>query len=686
MARIPIYSQQTTPSGSLDVRVIEPDVSSGLETFGRTLGAIGQDLAAKEQAKKLETDKLEIAKRTSQAELDLTKKLDELKSNYQPGSDNYPEQVFNAFEEYKKNAVQGFQTIEGEQAMHARLDDLRSSMGRQAIGWQSQETARYKIAGLDEIRENYKRAVLGNPGDAQRFAASYKEAVDSLQLAPEYKRDASLQAMQEIAWTAERAIADQNPNAAFKQGSRWSFDALPAERQQQLIDYAQQQKKQREIEARQYRAIAQAELSSRIADVTAANFQGLQYDDPPSSGEIIAAFGPERGSRIVAGLQRSAEFGQDIKEYATLPIEERNKWLEMRAPAIGGIATEGFAEETKIYGQLLKNAQAMNQQLVEDGAGYAIKYSPGVNAAWQAVTTADEASAPGAYQAYAEAAKGEQQRLGLTGANVLPKAYVSKVAAAFKAPENAGPRQMALIQEMQSNWGKHFPDVFRQISKEVPDSVKIIGSGVDSDTATILSSIANVDTKTLKAPLPSTDVRLMDNELKASLEPFRKTFAVQAGGSETFNSVYSEAYRGALSQMAVGKSASEAAQDMATRLQANYKVDGSLRVPSSYDIDTIQVGAQAAIRRLTPNDILLGEIPGISEEFKTERFGRLMQSATFVTNKNEDGLFLMINGGAVLGKDGRPLDFKFDDLLGLAAEKDSSAVDMYPPGTFGGLR
>ncbi len=392
MARIPIYTQQTTPRGGLDVRVIEPDVSSGLETFGRTLGAFGQNLAAKEQAKKLETDKLEIAKRSSQAELDLTKRLDELKNNYQPGSDNYPEQVFGAIEEYKKTATQGFQTREGEQAMQARLDDLRSSLGRQAIGWQSQETARFKIAGLDEVRENYKRAVLSNPGEAQRFAANYKEAVDSLQLPPEYKREASLQAMQEIAWTAERAVADQNPNAAFKQGSRWSFDALPAERQQQLIDYAQQQK-QRLAERSEMIALRREVAAGRALD---------QMDKQAATGIPPTPEDQVRWQQLLTGTSLASEYSTRIEEMNEVqnllraPLAEQQAFIDNKRQKM---AIEGASVTEQANVNRLQTAVDNNIKLLKDSPLTFNAMRTGVDVAPLDV---DNLTAPDAQQQLAE--------------------------------------------------------------------------------------------------------------------------------------------------------------------------------------------------------------------------------------------------------------------------------------------
>lgn len=372
---------------------------------------------------------------------------------------------------------------------------------------------------------------------------------------------------------------------------------------------------------------------------------------------------PEDGKIPEAIVDKAVQHARDRMSKGLSPFANDGKPQQR-------IASAGFSEETQLFGKMVKDAQNLNKQLIEDGAGYAIKYAPEVNAAWQGVmNAADPDSAPAAYQAYAEAVKGEQGRLGAPQVSVIPASYAAQMAATFKDPANAGPKQIQLIEEMKRNWGKHFPDVFKQVAGDLPDAVKIIGSGVDRDTATLLSGIAPLKTKDLKAPLLSSDVTAMDNDLKAQLESFGRTFASQAGGQSTFGSIYSEAYRGALAQMAQGKSPSDAAKDMARRLSANYQIDGSLRVPKEYDIDIVQEGIQAVVSGIKSDDLMLSDIPGVGSEFKDQRAQAILKNATAVANKDETGVYLLHNGGAILGKDGRPLEYTFDQLIGAGAAK-----------------
>jgi hypothetical protein len=201
---------------------------------------------------------------------------------------------------------------------------------------------------------------------------------------------------------------------------------------------------------------------------------------------------------------------------------------------------------------------------------------------------------------------------------------------------------------------------------------------VDKDTATLLSTIAPVETKALKAAIPTADATMLTNELKASLVPIQQTFAAQgASGIASYDSLYQEAYRGALYQVSQGKSPTEAAQDMTSRLtqaytrDGNLQVDGTLRVPRDWDIDTIQEGLSVTVDRLKPEDLMLDEIEAVGQEFREERFKALKDSMYVQTNRDETGVYLMHNGGAVLNAQGQPVQFKFDDLAGMSVEGES---------------
>lgn len=684
MARIPVYQQGVSarqglgpgPTGARPIAA--PEVG-----LGDLAGAIGQVagvyLDAK-QKKDREDAAAWSAEQLGNARLHWTQQQIEREQNAPAGAKDYTGTLTKDFDGYADNLLLSAPNDEARNYLRERLTAMKTDIVGRGMQFEAASRLNDRVEKIGKGIDQSRIAVDLDPGQYQQAIAENLATLDQLDIPEQSKVKLRDKAIQDISFAAVSSRLRSSPGQVLQQlgrqdsGGASDVAMLSADNRIRLRNAAEAEIKRREAEAKQAAAISRAELGFRVQDATAAYMQGLQFDNPPTAAELKAAYGAERGQRAFEALSGAQQYGIGVQEYATLPVSERKAFLEKHAPAINGVASEGFAEQSQIFGRMLKDAQNINRQLVEDGAGYAIKYAPEVNAAWQGVmSAADPDSAPAAYQAYAEAVKGEQARLGAPQISVIPASYAAQMAATFKDPANAGPKQIQLIEEMKRNWGQHFPDVFKQVAGDLPDSVKIIGSGTDRDTATLLSSIAPVKTKELKAPLLSADVNAMDQDLKSALEPFGRTFASQSGGAATYGSIYNEAYRGALAQMAQGKSPGDAAKDMARRLSANYQVDGSLRVPKEYDIDSVQEGIHAVVSGIKADDLMLSDIPGVGVEFKDQRAQAILKNATAVANKDETGIYLLHNGGAILGKDGRPLEYTFDQLIGAGATKQKQA-------------
>lgn len=681
MARIPVYQQgvsarQGLGPGPTGNRPIAVGSGAVLGQVAGDLAQVGANLQTTLERKDREDAAAWSAEQLGNARLHWTQQQIDREQNAPAGAKDYTGTLTKDFDSYADNLLMSAPNEEARGYLRERLTAMKTDIVGRGMQFEARSRLNDRVDKISKGIDQSRIAVDLDPSQFQSALAENIATLDALDIPEQSKVKLRDKAVQDISFAAVSSRLRSQPQQVLAQlksengGGAADVAMLNADNRIQLRNAAEAEMKRREAEARQAAAISRAEMGFRVQDATAAYMQGLQFDNPPSAGELRATYGPERGQQIFESMSKAQQYGVGVKEYATLPISERPKFLNERAPAVAGVATEGFAEDAKLFGKMLSDVQDLDKQLVKDGAGYAIKYAPEVNTAWQAVMAADDPStAQAAYQAYAEAVKGEQARLGVPQPTVIPASYAAHIAAAFKDPANAGPRQIQMIEEMKTNWGQHFPDVFKQVAGQLPDSVKIIGSGVDRDTATLLSGIAPVKTDELKKPLPSADVNLMNGSLQEALSNFGRTFASQAGGQATYASIYNEAYRGALAQMAQGKSASDAAEDMAKRLTANYQIDGSLRVPNKYDIDSVQEGVQTVVSTIKASDLALSEVQGVSGEFTDERAQAIMQSATVIANKDETGVYLMHNGAAILGKDGRPLEYTFEELIGAGAAK-----------------
>lgn len=699
MAKIPVYTQgisarQGLGPGPTGARPIAIGGGSVIGELAGSLAEVGQKYLDIKEKKDREDAAAWSAEQLGNARLHWTQQQIEREQNAPAGAKDYTGNLTKDFDSYADNLLISAPNDEARNYLRERLTAMKTDIVGRGMQFEARSRLNDRVDKIGKGIDQSRIAVDLDPGQYQQAIAENLATLDQLDIPEQSKVKLRDKAIQEISYAAVASRLRSQPSQVLSQlrsengGGASDVAMLNADNRIQLRNAAEAEIKRREAEARQAAAISRAEIGFRVQDATAAYMQGLQFNNPPSAGELRAAYGPERGQRIFEGLTQAQQYGIGVKEYATLPVDERAAWLNSKAPAVDGVAGEGFAQSSQLFGKMISDVQALDKQLVQDGAGYAIKYAPEVNAAWQGVMNAtDVDSAPAAYQAYAEAVKGEQARLGVRQATVLPASYAAHIAAAFKDPANAGPKQIQLIEEMKTNWGQHFPDVFKQVAGQLPDSVKIIGSGVDRDTATLLSGIAQVKTEELKRPLPSSDVTLMKNSLQEALSPFGKTFSSQAGGQSTYGSIYNEAYRGALAQMAQGKSATDAAEDMAARMTANYQIDGSLRVPNQYDIDSVQEGVQAVVSSINASDLSLSEVQGVSGDFTDERAQAILQSATVIANKDETGVYLMHNGAAILGKDGRPLEYTFEQLVGAGAVKKKQPSNPIIEGRIGpGLR
>lgn len=681
MARIPVYQQgvsarQGLGPGPTGNRPIAVGSGAVLGQAAGDLAQVGANLQTTLERKDREDAAAWSAEQLGNARLHWTQQQIDREQNAPAGAKDYTGTLTKDFDSYADNLLMSAPNEEARGYLRERLTAMKTDIVGRGMQFEARSRLNDRVDKIGKGIDQSRIAVDLDPSQFQSALAENIATLDALDIPEQSKVKLRDKAVQDISFAAVSSRLRSQPQQVLAQlksengGGAADVAMLNADNRIQLRNAAEAEMKRREAEARQAAAISRAEMGFRVQDATAAYMQGLQFDNPPSAGELRAAYGPERGQQVFESMSKAQQYGVGVKEYATLPISERSKFLNERAPAVAGVATEGFADDAKLFGKMLSDVQDLDKQLVKDGAGYTIKYAPEVSTAWQAVMAADDPNtAQAAYQAYAEAVKGEQARLGVPQPTVIPASYAAHIAAAFKDPANAGPRQIQMIEEMKNNWGQHFPDVFKQVAGQLPDSVKIIGSGVDRDTATLLSGIAPVKTEELKKPLPSADVNLMNGSLQEALSNFGRTFASQAGGQATYASIYNEAYRGALAQMAQGKSASDAAEDMAKRLTANYQIDGSLRVPNRYDIDSVQAGVQSVISSIKASDLSLSEVKGVGGEFTDERAQAIMQNATVIANKDETGVYLMHNGAAILGKDGRPLEYTFEELIGAGAAK-----------------
>ena len=231
-----------------------------------------------------------------------------------------------------------------------------------------------------------------------------------------------------------------------------------------------------------------------------------------------------------------------------------------------------------------------------------------------------------------------------------------------------------LIEQLQQQWGKHWPTVYKQVQDKLPGAALVIGSGVDEQTAATLARIAPLKTEELKKGLDSTETRDAKVALNEGMAEFRNTLAGQVGGERTFSTLYSEAERLTYAYMGQGKSAKEAVSLVKKSLiDDKYTLLGTYRVPKAYDADLIGAGAERVIESLDPSAMHFEKQPWMADEFAHEQMQSGLKDAYWVNTADESvGLMLYRNGRAFLDANREPITRKWDDLAAEALDKPSA--------------
>lgn len=439
---------------------------------------------------------------------------------------------------------------------------------------------------------------------------------------------------------------------------------MTAEDQVRMGGLIDREIRSREVEARQLQAIGRAELSSRVSDASAAYLSGFDYADPPAEAEFVASYGAEEGRERFAQFQRTQALGGAMQQLATASPEERMQILQQYSPVRDGVASDGFQADAKLYGVLVNAAGRLGKELQGDPAAYVASRAPDVQRAAQALAGGD----PAATEAYAAATIAEQQRLGVAQPKLLTSQQAASIAATFSRTEDGGANSARLIQQLQDQWGKHWPAVFRQLQGDLPASALVIGTGVDEQTAATLARISPLKTEDLKKGLNTSDTKAARDALGESMAGFRATLAGQSGGERTFATLYGEMERLTYAYMGQGKGAADAAeQAYKAVVDDRYTIKGSWRAPKNYDADLIEAGAERTLRRLDSAELEYAVPPGVSDEFARERVkAAIDRDGYWVTLPDESGLALYYGGEAVLDKQGAPVTRDWDDLAGNA--------------------
>lgn len=461
--------------------------------------------------------------------------------------------------------------------------------------------------------------------------------------------------------------AQDDPYAARKQLASLN-DELTPQNQATVQSRIDTEIRQREAEARarraeqrQIQAIARAELRDRVSDATAAYQTGLTYANPPTREDFVAAYGDEADEQYES-FRRVQDMQPALQELATASPEEATNILQNFNPAPSGVAGSDFKEKQGIFQSMQRAYQGMVQQREDDPAAYVARYSPTVQ---QAINTAMTENTPEAYQNLARTSIAEQRRLGVADPKPLTKNQAAGFVRMFDNQEEGGENAAQLVQRESQLYGPYFGDVLKQVGTKLPPEVQVIASDPSPEIAERLASISKIKDSDLFGALETGEKADIEAEVTSQLEPLRQSLVNQAGGLDTYTRLRKVAVKAAASYVVSGDSTGDAAEKVVDGIAGKYTFEDTYRVPNTVDANAVSAGARTYISDLTSDQLYpLEGLPGVSEEDNAKQLeDAVKNSGEWVTNQDESGLDLMVNGYRVLGRDGNPISLTWDQLI-----------------------
>ncbi|EEC0293662.1 transglycosylase SLT domain-containing protein [Salmonella enterica subsp. enterica] len=325
-------------------------------------------------------------------------------------------------------------------------------------------------------------------------------------------------------------------------------------------------------------------------------------------------------------------------------------------------------EDFKLKQELFSNAQAKLNSVLKareaDPGSWLQQYSPVAQSAFQQY---QNNQVSGEY--LASRLQAEKDRLGINSKKILPESMVDGL---LREIDNNKESSVAAIQSVAQSFGKYADPVMQQVQKSAYPALQVIMATNNPRAANALWQNRNLSTTDLKSSFDKTTTDSADASWNDEAKEFAGTMVLQPGGASVWNNfndqgkrlTYINMQRG----MSPGDAAKQAYQDV---LGSQYQTNGTWRMPntSGQDIKDVNDGTHAFLETLKPEDImpLIGD-PRLPEDVNREQsISRIRDNAQWVTNSDETGLTLMMNGLLINGANGQPITMSFGDLAKLGA-------------------
>ncbi|EOC1299354.1 Lytic transglycosylase, catalytic [Cronobacter dublinensis] len=380
---------------------------------------------------------------------------------------------------------------------------------------------------------------------------------------------------------------------------------------------------------------------------------------------------PEQLTILDKQYQEYALLNQLQPVYSDINTKSASAGLES-VQAIRPDGSEGdFAFRQQRYQQALQKYQQVMKARESDPGGWLVQNSPDVQAAFAAYQQDPTQGA-----ALAQSIQVEKSRLGIKSKALLPDTLADGI---LQQIDTSKEQSVTAIQSIAQQFGPYAQNVMEQVQKKAGPALQVVMATENPRAANALWQNRNVKTADLRDAINTASTGAADSadsEWASQSKDFASTMAVQPGGVSVWNNFNDQGrrltYLNIQKGMSPGDAAKQAYDDI---LGAQYQMKGTWRLParSGLNIKDVSQGVDYLTENLKPSDItpLIGD-PRISDEVNRQQsIERIKDNGEWITNSDESGLMLTLNGLVVNGADGNPITVPFSDLAKLGQQNRS---------------
>lgn len=676
MPKIPTYTAQTQPSGTLNVRARPTEGAlGGLAELGQTV-VQGASIIQQQREK---TANVWREKTVAEARGQWAQRIQDMQSSSEPGAPEFTQKFLEEYDGWRKEAIDQAPTEGSRQALDADLERLRSSFMGEAVRFEARAGAEWRAEQVGQTLDTLANTVRARDDMLEDARNQGRELIDSLDVGEAEKAKMRDELIERTAFSAVSSRLDkvEDPEDALdvlielKDTDKWKSE-MSEQQYTQALNRAMRRVDQ--LEASQDRYVRNV-LDERIAEHRAGIDNGLSLQEVENISD------PEERETYRKKVELANDIYQIMDDAKSATPEERDQLVADAREALA--QAEGPGKESQFYENRarleasIKSVQQIEKALANDAATYAMQVNESVRDSYERML---ENPTPETVEEYATEQIAAQRQLRGSEApiNLLPKNYVATIANKLgdvgTTPSGADEFHAQLMGEA-NNWGKHWEAVADQLQREgvlgpAQATAAAMARPEQHRAARQLLRASAIGAKELKKNI---DVPALGEELKSSsleaLADLQTTLARQPGGKQAFSRFRESVQLLALQYLNEGEgNVTEAVQRAAEEIVMNeFDFMGTFRVPRDIDIDADSVvrGTQLLQSDIDNLDIQPPvSLSGLDEEGALAAAKDVLRTeGQWVNNRDDKGLQLTWPDGPVVRhRNGKPIEYTWHQL------------------------